>query len=83
MQDAVGEFGRRVANHRKVLKVEAGRFNESLAIGPFNWRKPTLTDRFCTLLKTADHVVGIKGSSHGAMLWVGAGKGEVRMTLRN
>jgi len=67
-QDAIIERGRRVAQHREVLEVEVGGFNEALTLRSFDRREPPAFDRLGPLAKSKHHFMGIKGWAHNAMI---------------
>ena len=72
----------RVAHHREVLEVDAGRVQESLALGTFHRRQSASFHGFGALAKAKNHVVGVKGIAHKAMLGALLKKGVGNMECR-
>ena len=69
-QDAVVKRRGGVAEHGEVLEVKFGRFDESKAVRTFHGRQTAPLYRFSPLTESQNHIVGVKGITHMAMLGV-------------
>jgi hypothetical protein len=67
-KNSVLESGGRVTDHCVILKIDLGGLNESLSIGTFDWREAASPHGVGPHLKASNHVVGVEGRIHAAML---------------
>jgi len=63
-EDSVHEGRLGVSDHRVVLEVNLGRFEESLAFRSLDRGQSTLAYGLGPFTEPEDHVVGIKGTGH-------------------